>query len=243
MPMSVAAAFAIVLLVALALLAAETWARARVRSEIVRSVADLLGAAPTVAFGPRLALVPLARHRRIPALHLETRHAANDPRVLVLTAAATDVVPGRDAVTVGSLTATAELRLSWMRHLVESAREKPGDAAIVVRTLTLLPHRRSVAVTVGLPVAFGLGVDVRVVVAVSLRDGRIALRATDLSMPVSVVPVPIPIAWAINSWITALRARIVPPAVDALTITDLRWSEDAVVVDLTAHEATVPLGG
>ena len=243
MPMSVAAVIAVVVLLALALLAAEAWARARVRSEIVRATTDPLGAAPAVALGPRPALVPLARHRRIPRLHVETRHAAADPRVLVLTADATDVVPGNAAVTVGSLDATAELRLSWMRHLVDTARAEADDAAIVVRTLRLLPRRRSVAVTVGLPVAFGLGVDVRVVVAVSVRDGRVALRATDLSMPVSVVPVPIPIAWAIDSWITALRARIVPPAVDALTITDIRWSEDALVVDLTAHEATVPLGG
>ncbi|MGC5025821.1 hypothetical protein ACLQ3K_13795 [Tsukamurella sp. DT100] len=242
MPTSVATAIAVVLLLALALVAAEAWARTRVRAEIRRAATDPLGAVPTVTLGSRPMLVPLARHRRIPRLHVDTHHAAADPRVLVLAADATDVVPGDEAVTVGSLDATAELRLSWMRHLVDTAREESDDAAIVVRSLTLLPRRRSVSVTVGLPVAFGLGVDVRVVVAVSVRDGRVALRATDLSMPVSVVPVPIPIAWAIDSWITALRARIVPAAVDALTITDIRWSEDAVVVDLTAHEATVPLG-
>ncbi|CAM3586354.1 hypothetical protein ACXYTP_04200 [Tsukamurella ocularis] len=242
MPMPVVAAIAVVVLLALTLVAAEVWARARVRSEIVRAAAEPLGAAPTVTLGPRPALGPLARHRRIPRLHVDTRHAAADPRVLVLSARAIDVVPGDEAIAVGSLDATAELRLSWMRHLVDTTRDGAEDAAIVVRSLTLLPRRRSVAVTVGLPVAFGLGVDVRVVVAASVRDGRVALRATDLSMPVSVVPVPIPIAWAIDSWIAALRARIVPPAVDALTITDIRWSDDGVVVDLTAHEATVPLG-
>ena len=111
-----------------------------------------------------------------------------------------------------------------------------------MRTLRLLPRRRSVAVTVGLPVAFGLGVDVRVVVAVSVRDGRVALRATDLSMPVSVVPVPIPIAWAIDSWVKEIRPRVIPPALDALTITDVHWGAEEVTLELTADDATVPLG-
>lgn len=222
-------------------IAAELVARDRLRARLVRMCAGVLGTDPAVTIDHRSpVLVQLAR-RRLSRMDLDTGRDGVGPHAILVTGHALGVAPVPEGLHVEALAATATLRLSWIRHAVDAAQADADTGGMTVRSIGLLPKKRSLVMTVGLPVAFGLGVDIRVVIAVSLKHGRLAFRATDLAMPVSVVPVPLPIAWAIDSWIAQLRPQVVPEALDALTIRALRWEKKAVTLDLTAEETTVPL--
>lgn len=229
----------VVLIVAvLALCALELVARSRLRAKLTGLSARVLGAPPAVTLARRPVLWQLAQ-RRLASVRVESRALAAD--AIRVSGRAHGLAPVPDGVHLGGLTATATLPLAWIRHTVDTAQAGSEADPVTVRSITLLPKTESVAVTVGLPVAFGLGVDLRVVIGVRVREGRIALRATDLSIPVSIVPVPIPIAWAIDSWVTQVRARVIPPAVDLLTIEALRWEREAVTLAISAEDVTVPL--
>ncbi|MGX9295851.1 hypothetical protein [Tsukamurella paurometabola] len=232
-------AVAVLVVLCTAICAAELLARAALRAGLARRCAPVLGAAPAVVLSRRPVLLQLAV-RRLAAVAVDSRTVGAGPHAILLDGRARGVSPVPGGLHLEALAATATLRLSWIRHVAD--RAQAGDAGVTVRSVALLPRRRALAMTVGLPVAFGLGVDLRVVVAVRVRHGRLVFRATDLSMPVSIVPVPIPVAWAIDSWVKEIRPRVVPPALDALTIADVRWERDAVTLELTADEATVPLG-
>lgn len=237
--MWVAGAVLVVLAVGLAV--AESVARAALRERLARQCASVLGAVPTVTLARRPVLLQLAA-RRLSDVGIDSRGAGAGPHAILLDGRATGVAPVPDGLHLDALAATATLRLSWIRHIVEAAQTGGGVGGVTVRSVSLLPRRRSLSMTVALPVAFGLGVDIRVVVSVRVKDGRLVFRATDLSMPVSIVPVPIPVAWAIDSWVKEIRPKVIPPALDALTIEDVRWEKEAVTLDLRADEATVPLG-
>ncbi len=232
---------AVLAALALVVLAAELLARAALRARLAHRCASVLGAVPTVTLAARPVLPQLAL-RRLSVVGVQTRTVGAGPEAILLDAHARDVAPVADGLRLGALAATATLRLSWIRHVVDAAQGGGGPGGIAVRSVALLPRRKSLAMTVALPVAFGLGVDLRVVVAVRVKGGRLAFRATDLSMPVSIVPVPIPVAWAVDAWVKELRPQVVPAALDALHISRMRWEKDAVTLELSAEEVTVPLG-
>ncbi|WP_019202969.1 hypothetical protein [Tsukamurella sp. 1534] len=237
--MSTGAVVGLTVLGAVVLLCAgEFAARALVRARLAGMCADVLFHRPAVALGARPVLLQLAE-RRLARVGVDTDGEPADPRALLLRGEARGVSTAPGGLRLRALDARATLPLPWIRYAAEAAGGN-GDG-VVVRSISLMPRRGALSVTVGLPVAFGRGIDVRMAIAVTVADGRLAFRATDLSMPLSPVPVPIPMAWAIDSWIVALRAKVIPPALDALTITAVEWGRDAVIVDVTAHDATVPM--
>ncbi|NMD54248.1 MULTISPECIES: hypothetical protein [Tsukamurella] len=223
------------------LVATEILARTALRRRLVVLSSGVLGASPVVTLDRRRPVLLQLAQRRLAAVTLDTRTVDAGPHAILLDGHARGIAPVPDGLRLAALDATATLRLSWIRHVVDAAQADGAPGGITIRSVALQPKRKSLVMTVGLPVAFGIGVDVRVVVAVGVDGGRLTFRATDLSMPISVVPVPIPVAWAIDSWVRDLRPKVVPSALDALTIADVRWENRAVTLDLTADDATVPL--
>lgn len=237
---AVVAVLAVLLVLAALLVWAEREARRRLQEKLMRMCADVLGAPPEVTLDRRPVLLQLLQ-RRLSRVGIDTVSTDAGPRSILVHGDARGVAQVPEGLRLSELTATATLRLSWIRHVVEVAQAGAGANGVTVRSITLLPKKKSLAMTVGLPVAFGLGVDLRVVILVGLKDGRLTFRATELAMPVSIVPVPIPVAWAIDSWIVQLRPKVIPAALDALTIRAIRWEKKSVTLDLTADDATVPL--
>ncbi|GAA1084815.1 hypothetical protein [Tsukamurella spumae] len=231
----------VIVIAALGVLVAEWFARARLRARLVLLGTPVLGAAPSVVLDVHRPVLLQLLQRRLSGLEITTRDVGAGPHAILLDGRARGLAPVPGGLRVDALTATATLRLSWIRSVIEAAQAGGGIGGITVRAVSLVPRRRSLALTVGLPVAFGLGVDLRVVVAVGVTAGRLTFRVTDLSMPIAVIPVPIPVAWAIDSWVKELRPSVIPPALDALTVTAVHWQEEAVTVDLSAGDATVPL--
>jgi len=231
----------VVVIVAAGLIAAELLARAALRGRLVGLSSGILGASPVVTLDHRRPVLLQLAQRRLTGVTVDTRTVDAGPHAILLDGHAHGLAPVPDGLRVAGLDATATLRLSWIRHVVDAAQADGGPGGITVHSVALKPKKRSLVMTVGLPVAFGIGVDIRVVVAVGVDAGRLTFRATDLSMPISVVPVPIPVAWAIDSWVKELRPKVIPAALDALTVADVRWEKDAVTLDLTADDATVPL--
>lgn len=242
MPAGVVAGIALFVILTVVILAcvAEREAHKRLQAKLVQMCAGVLGTDPTVALAGRSVLVQLAR-RRLTRVDIDTPAATASPNAMLVSGRADGVAPVENGLQLDALAATATLRLSWIRHVVEAVQAGNDAGGIAVRSVSLVPKRRSLVMTVSLPVAFGIGVDLRVVIAVSLKDGKLVFRATDLSMPFTVLPVPIPVAWAIDSWIVQLRPQVIPPALDALTIRAIRWEKKSVTLDLTARNVTVPL--
>ncbi|KXP01393.1 hypothetical protein [Tsukamurella pseudospumae] len=235
------AAVLLVVIAVVGALLAERIAREGLRTKLVGMCTDVLGATPSVVLDVRRPVLLQLLQRRLSGLEITTRDVGAGPHAIILDGHARGVAPVPDGLRVDALTATATLRLSWIRHVVEAAQAGGGVGGITVSSVTLMPRRKSLGMTVGLPVAFGLGVDIRVVVAVGVKAGRLTFRVTDLSMPIAVIPVPIPVAWAIDSWVKELRPTVIPPALDALTITRMHWQKKSVTLDLSASDTTVPL--
>lgn len=236
-------ALAVVVLLAVLLAVAGEWfARRALRAKLAALCAGVLGADPAIVIAHRRPVLLQLAERRLAGVTVDTRTVGAGPHAILLDGRARGVAPVPEGLRLDALDATATLRLSWIRHVVEAAQADGGPGGITVHSIALRPRRRALVLTVGMPVAFGIGVDIRVVVAVRVKDGRLRFRATDLAMPVSIIPVPIPVAWAIDSWVKEIRPRVIPPALDALTITDVRWGAEEVTLELTADDATVPLG-
>lgn len=228
---------AAVVIVAL-LICAELVARWKLRSRLVELSTGMIGTRPAISLARRPVLLQLAE-RKLAGVGIDTLDGAPEPSTIIVHGHARGIEQVAGGLRLGALTASATLPLAWMRRAAESAQA--GSDGVVVRSISLMPRRGALSVTVRLPVAFGRGVDIRLAIAVTVDDGRLVFRATDLSMPVNPVPIPIPIAWAIDSWIVQLRSSVIPPALDALTISAIRWESDAVVLDVTARDATVPI--
>lgn len=241
MTMWIVGAVIAALVVAVGVAAAELVARAALRTRLAGLCSRVLGAPPVVTLDRRRPVLIQLAQRRLAGVTLDTRTVGAGPHAILLDAHARVLAPVPGGLRVTGLDATATLRLSWIRHIVDAAQVDGGPGGITVHSVALKPKKRSLVMTVGLPVAFGIGVGIRVVVAVGVDGGRLTFRATDLSMPISVVPVPIPVAWAIDSWVKELRPKIIPAALDALVVADARWEKGSVTVDITADDATVPL--
>lgn len=221
----------------------EIYARSRIRGRLEKASTELLGSPTSVTIGRRSVFLQAAA-RRASRVGIDTDDRSAGPEGITLHGYASGVTQVSGGVHLESLRATVTVPLARIRQAIAQSQARSDGNLFEVRSVSLMPRREAVSLTVALPVAFGFGIDVRLAIRVDLEDGRLQFHAIDLSMPLNpmpLAPVPIPVAWAIDSWVGQLRPKVVPPALDALTIAWLRWDRESVTGTVIARDAVVPL--
>lgn len=150
-----------------------------------------------------------------------------------------------DGMTLGALDAVITIPTAWLQQLTKqpqtgspSTQQQAG--AFTIDDISTLPDKESLVIKAKYPIIFGIAIDVEATIKLTVADGKLAFRVTDVSTPLS--PFPIPASWADDA-VQQLRPKIIPPALDALTISSLKWGMSDITATVTARDTTLPTGG